>query len=97
MQNVKTLKNRKYDFIIVGSGAGGATLGKELALRDKDVLILEKGRYKKSFGSLRDLARFYDVRRASETRRITSEGVQVFRAFTAGGTTVVSCGNGIRS
>lgn len=97
MQNLKTLQNRKYDFVIVGSGAGGATLGKELALRDKDVLILEKGKYEQSFGSIRDIARFYDVSRASETRRITPEGVKVFRAFAAGGTTVVSCGNGIRS
>jgi len=97
LQNLKTLKNRKYEFVIVGSGAGGATLGKELALRDKDVLILEKGKYEQKFGGLRDIARFYDVRRASEVRRITPEGVQVFRAFTAGGTTVVSCGNGIRS
>jgi len=95
--NLKILKNRKYEFVIIGSGAGGATLGKELASRGKDVLILEKGKYEQRFGTLRDIARFYDVRRASETKRLTPEGVIVFRVFMAGGTTVVSCGNGIRS
>lgn len=97
MPNSKILQNRKYEFIIIGSGAGGATLGKELAFRGKDVLILEKGKYEQKFGTFRDIARFYDIRRASETKRLTPEGVMVFRAFMAGGTTVVSCGNGIRS
>lgn len=40
MQNSKILQNLKYEFVIIGSGAGGATLGKELAFRGKDVLIL---------------------------------------------------------
>ena len=97
MPNSKILQNRKYEFVIIGSGAGGATLGKELAFRGKDVLILEKGKYEQRFGTLRDIARFYDIRRASKTKRLTPEGVMVFRAFMAGGTTVVSCGNGIRS
>jgi choline dehydrogenase-like flavoprotein len=97
MLNKEVLENRKYEFVIVGSGAGGSTLGKELAKRGKDVLILEKGRYEGKFGDLRDLARFYDVGRASETKRSTIEDVLVYRAFMAGGTTVVSCGNGIRS
>lgn len=33
------LKNKKYNFIVVGSGAGGATLAKELSNKGKTVLI----------------------------------------------------------
>jgi len=97
MAKQKSPHDRKYEFIIVGSGAGGATLAKELTIRNRDVLILEKGKYEHRYGSLRDIARFYDIRKSSETKRLTTEGVKVFRAFMAGGTTVVSCGNGIRT
>ena len=34
---------KKYDFIIVGTGAGGATIAYELAKSGKQVLILERG------------------------------------------------------
>jgi choline dehydrogenase-like flavoprotein len=39
------LKLDHFDYIIVGSGPGGATLGKELSLKKKKVLILEWGDY----------------------------------------------------
>ena len=38
------MSDRKYDFIIAGSGAGGATLAKELSGSGKDVLVIEKGK-----------------------------------------------------
>ena len=34
---------RKYDYIIVGSGPGGATVAKELAEAKKKVLVIEYG------------------------------------------------------
>ena len=34
---------KRYDFIIVGTGAGGATIAYELAKSGKQVLILERG------------------------------------------------------
>ena len=37
------LENTTYDAIIVGSGAAGGTLARELALRGQRILILEKG------------------------------------------------------
>ena len=33
----------KSDIVIIGSGAGGATVAKELARRGKKVLIIERG------------------------------------------------------
>lgn len=87
---------RKYEFVVVGSGAGGSAIAKELAMRGKDVLILEKGSYENSFGTLQDIARFYDINNKSITKRVTNEGIRIYRAFAAGGTTIVSCGNGVR-
>jgi choline dehydrogenase-like flavoprotein len=34
---------QQYDYIVVGSGPGGATLAKELASQGKRVLIVEYG------------------------------------------------------
>jgi choline dehydrogenase-like flavoprotein len=38
-------RNFQAEFIIIGSGPGGATVGRELAARGRDVLILEKGNF----------------------------------------------------
>src|SRR6516164_1492350 len=35
----------KFDIIIIGTGAGGATLGHALALTGKKILFLERGDY----------------------------------------------------
>ena len=88
--------NRKYEFVIVGSGAGGATLAKELSKRGRDILIVEKGKHESRVGTLRDVARFFDVSRLTKKLRYSDEGIMLFRTFMAGGTTVVSCGNGVR-
>ena len=36
--------SRKFDYIIVGSGAGGATLARELCRKGREVLIVEQGK-----------------------------------------------------
>lgn len=87
----------KYDFVIVGSGAGGATLAKELATKGRNVLIVEKGTFEKKVGTLGDILRFFDVDRSTKSLRYSKEGVMLLRTFMAGGTTVVSCGNGVRT
>lgn len=42
---------KEYDVIVVGSGAGGATVAREMALKGKKVLVLEMGGHIKKVGS----------------------------------------------
>ncbi len=89
--------DRRYEFVIVGSGAGGATLACELSKRGKGVIVVERGRPQAQLGTLRDARRFYDKKRVLDMPAASKEGVAIFRTFMAGGTTVVSCGNAIRA
>lgn len=84
------------DVVIVGSGVGGATVAKQLAIRGKKCLIIEKGRYfpLQKIGTIPKAYKFYD--RSGVWSR-TKEGVFYYRAIMAGGTSIVSCGNGVRS
>ncbi len=81
----------KANIVVVGSGAGGATVGKELAKRGKDVLVVERGPFVKNLGTQRAGMGFYD--RCG--LRTSKEGIIVYRTLMVGGTTVVSCGSGI--
>jgi choline dehydrogenase-like flavoprotein len=90
------MRNSKYDYLIVGSGAAGATLAKELAQRKKSVLVVEAGKNEKKIGTSRDALRYYDLNRIIPLPRKSKEGVTIWRTLMAGGSTVVSCGNGVR-
>ncbi len=78
------------DIIIVGSGAGGIVVAKELAEsgngKDKDVVLLEAGPHAKT----EDAAKYYD-------KILSGQGVEIARALCVGGTTLVTAGNGPRS
>lgn len=83
------------DFAVIGSGAGGATIAKELAKDGQSVLVIERGPLANEIeiGSLKSAVfNFYD----RCALRTSKEGIIIYRALMAGGTTVVSCGNGIR-
>jgi ferredoxin len=97
----------KYDYIVVGSGAGGGTLVRELAKNDKEVLCIEWGEPPPKVGEMLDCRYFYDFKRLPDffpkaMRKIplvppkTLEGSIMWRAITAGGTSVISMGNGAR-
>ena len=86
----------EYEFLIVGSGAGGATLARELAKRGKKVAVVEKGEDEKKIGTFRDSARYYDTSGLIPRPKKSKEGVTLWRALMGGGSTVVSCGNGTR-
>ena len=82
----------KTEIAIIGSGAGGATIAKELSKKGKKVLILERGSFTKEIGTQRAGLGFYD----RCALRTSKEGTIIYRTLMVGGTTVVSCGNGIR-
>jgi choline dehydrogenase-like flavoprotein len=70
--------------LIVGSGAGGATVAKELAARDAEVVLLERG----PGVSEKEAALCYATVRSE---------VEILRTCCLGGTTLVSAGNGVRA
>lgn len=93
--------------IVVGSGAGGATVAKELQ-GAYDVTVLEAGRQFKPLGldlglleTLRQLGLFFDEREiravmpAYHTRRATDEMILV-NGLGLGGTTTICTGNALR-
>jgi len=86
----------KYDYLIVGSGAGGATMAKELAKRGQKALVVETGKLEEKFGSTMDLIRFFDTNKFTRMPRKSREGVSLWRTLMAGGSTFISCGNGVR-
>lgn len=90
------MKGDKYEFIIVGAGAGGATLAMELSKRGKQVLIVEGGNYEEKIGTFRDSLRYFDMNKLTKMPAKAKEGAILYRTMMAGGSTVVSCGNGVR-
>ncbi|MCL5942549.1 MAG: FAD-dependent oxidoreductase, partial [Actinobacteria bacterium] len=92
-REVAAVGGERHGFVIVGSGAGGATLARELARRGADVLVVERGRPAARLGSFAGAARLYDVAPVTNVPAKSREGVILWRAFAAGGSTVVACGN----
>lgn len=94
--------------IVVGSGAGGATAARELALGGADVQVLEAGARWRPFSRrapqlspLRQLGLFRPwtmnrVVRGLEVSRVGPDLLAV-RAVAEGGCTAISCGNWVRA
>ncbi|MEA3222624.1 MAG: GMC family oxidoreductase [Thermodesulfobacteriota bacterium] len=78
--------NKSYEYIVIGTGPGGAPVAKELAKAGKSVLMLERGAYHKKFlgfpFGLRLLDRFMLFARSQE-------GVIIERGITVGGSSMV--------
>jgi choline dehydrogenase-like flavoprotein len=72
-----------FDYIVVGSGAGGATVAKELSAAGKRVMLLENGKT-------------LPPGRASTAYTILPSGVEVWQTVCLGGTTMVTMGNAAR-
>jgi choline dehydrogenase-like flavoprotein len=87
------IQNFETNFAILGSGAGGASIAYELAKRGKKVIILEKGLITGRIGTETAATKFYDKYGLLKSK----EGIIIYRTLMAGGTTVASCGNGVRS
>lgn len=53
--------DRKYEFLIVGTGARGATLARELTLRDYSVLGVEREPLRTHIGTFSLARKYYEV------------------------------------
>lgn len=95
--------------IVVGTGAGGATAARELAVKGFEVIILEAGKKFKPFRRLLSLAApFRRTGLLGNEKTITrmfppmdtirsSDDLVLVRGMTTGGSTVLSCGNMVRA
>lgn len=75
-----------YDVVVVGSGAGGATLARELCRWGFSVCVVERGLRHDIVGGAAHAAAYTDT-------VVSKEGVPIHRAIMAGGTTIISAGN----
>ena len=89
------MENLEYDVIIVGSGAGGATLARELARKGKRILVIDRGKPQEKIGTFFDSLKYFNLK-FYKFPPATKEGAILWQALMAGGTTVVSCGNAVR-
>jgi choline dehydrogenase-like flavoprotein len=81
----------RADFLIVGSGPGGATLARELARAGRDVLLLERGRDWRRhplYGTYPGALLYADRHALLFTR----EGLNIIRPLMLGGATSMYCG-----
>ena len=72
------------DVIIVGSGAGGATVARELSIKGLNVTLIEKGP-------------FSQTKNAYEHYENIDVGVELLKTSCIGGTTLVTAGNAVRT
>ena len=89
MKRTRRNGTRRADVVVAGTGPGGATVARQLARAGKRVLLLEKGRWHKLIGN--HFTALMMVDRLG--MQWTEEGINVVRAFTAGGSTIMYCGS----
>jgi choline dehydrogenase-like flavoprotein len=76
------MEMRKHEVVVVGSGAGGATVARDLSRSGRKVLVVEAGPDK------------FPLPLSIATSK---EGIDMYQAFGAGGATVLCNGNGVRA
>ena len=82
--------NKEFDAIIIGSGPGGGTLARELALTGKKPLILEWGGNDPLRGTVGQAVDIMGT--PGKGMLFTTEGLAMARGITTGGGSVVYCG-----
>ena len=83
-----TVKHFKARTVVVGTGPGGASVARGLALRGQEVLLLEQGAYHRPEGSYLTMFRMSD--RFFSLASV--EGTQMVRLLTVGGSTLAFLG-----
>ena len=82
-----------HDILLVGTGAGGSILAKELIKKNKKILILEKGKYSKEVGTFKFLLNSSNFSKFLKLPTYTKEGVPVYQGILAGGSSSLSMMN----
>ncbi|NHJ33033.1 MAG: GMC family oxidoreductase, partial [Asgard group archaeon] len=84
---------RKYEYVVVGTGPGGATVARELSKAKKNVAILEYGpRYTKK-GQVNVLTNIYMNKKLG--LKFTSGNISIGRARILGGSSYFAQGNAV--
>jgi len=97
ISEVANLKRDIYDVAIIGAGASGATLARELTRRGTSVVLIEAGGKPETLGRFNAAMKWYDRSPVLSLPLRSKEGVIIWRVFVDGGGTLVSCANGVRS
>jgi len=71
-----------YDAIVIGTGAAGSIIAKELVAKNKDVLIIEQGNVPRRIGQLKHALNFYNFSKVFKLPQKTIEGIIVFATLT---------------
>jgi choline dehydrogenase-like flavoprotein len=91
MKNMSGTKTINTDYIVVGSGPGGATVARDLARQGKKVLLLERGidhRPRSYYGTYLGALLYSD----RGSLLFTQEGLNIIRPLMVGGATSMYCG-----
>ena len=80
---------KSYDAIVVGSGPGGATVARELSLKDQKVLILEWGDNDPVKGTFTQMVPKALV--PCKSLLVTGQALGMARAITTGGSSLIYC------
>lgn len=84
---------KKYEYIVVGSGPGGATIARELSRANKSVAILEYGPHYQKKGQINAFSNVY----LDEDKglKFTSGGISIGRSRILGGSSYFAQGNAV--
>lgn len=85
MNSMRNTIRLEADAVVVGTGPGGATVGRELAKAGKRVIFLERGRHPERVGTHLAMIKYVDRAGLVYSR----EGLNVIRALATGGSTLV--------
>lgn len=84
---------KKYEFVVVGSGPGGATIARELSSANKSVAILEYGPHYKKTGQTNVASNIYFNEKYG--LKFTSGDISIGRSRILGGSSYLAQGNAV--
>ena len=90
------MQTQRAEFVVIGSGAGGAMATQELARANKDVIMIDRGPDMSRFDGLEEMALGRLLYQHEGRFPKTEEGYSLLKGFNVGGTTELAIGHGMR-